>query len=94
MKLLDLLAEDDSAADMEVLRGTTLTKLAKQALKPGKQQQMTLATHYMFPGASAERIGQIAALTILYFVFDDKVEETPDEKVCQQSPCPSFYYPL
>ena len=77
VELLDLLAEDDSAADIEVRNGITLTKLAKRALKPGKEQQMTLATHYMFPGADEERIKQIAALTVLYFVFDGMWTQQP-----------------
>ena len=70
VNLLRLLAADDSASDIEVDHGITVAKLAKKALRPGLEHQMVLATHYMFPGADENRIKQIAALMILYFVFD------------------------
>ena len=70
VQLLDLLAKDHSASDIEVEHGVTLTRLAKKALRPGKEYQMVLATHYMFPYADEQRILQIAALMIMYFVFD------------------------
>ena len=68
--LLDLLASDNSASDIEVKHGITLSKLAQSQLRPGREHQMVLATHYMFPSASERRIRLIAALTVLYFVFD------------------------
>ena len=70
LKLLDLLAADNSVSDIEVKHGITLSKLARSQLRPGRENQMALATHYMFPSASEDRMRQIAALTILYFVFD------------------------
>lgn len=69
-KLLEILAVDDSATDIEVDHGITLTKLAKKALRPGREHQMVLATQYMFPSADEQRIRLIAALMIIYFVFD------------------------
>ena len=69
-KLLGILAVDDSATDIEVDHGITLTKLAKLALRPGREHQMVLATQYMFPSADEQRIRLIAALMIIYFVFD------------------------
>ena len=70
VKILSLLAEDDCASDIKVDHGITVAKLARKALRPGLEHQMVLATHYMFPGASEQRIKQISALMILYFVFD------------------------
>ena len=70
MKLLEILAVDNSATDIEVDHGITLTKLAKKALRPGREHQIVLATHYMFPNADEQRIRLIAALMIIYFVFD------------------------
>ncbi|KAG8528869.1 uncharacterized protein KY384_006558 [Bacidia gigantensis] len=81
LNLIRMLAEDDSASDVEAQHGITLAKLAKKAIRPGLEHQMVLAAHYMFPGADEQRIAQIAALTIMYFVFDDKVEETPDRQL-------------
>ena len=69
-KLLEILAADNSATDIEVDHGITLTKLAKKALRPGREHQMVLATQYMFPSADERRIRLIAALMIVYFVFD------------------------
>ena len=69
-KLLEILAVDDSATDIEVDHGITLTKLAKKALRPGREHQMVLATQYMFSSADEQRIRLIAALMIIYFVFD------------------------
>ena len=68
--LLEILAVDNSATDIEVDHGITLTKLAKKALRPGREHQMVLATQYMFPSADEQRIRLIAALMIIYFVFD------------------------
>ena len=70
VKILSLLAEDDCASDIEVDHGITVAKLAKKALRPGLEHQIVLATHYMFPAANEQRIKQISALMILYFVFD------------------------
>ena len=70
VRLLQMLAVDDSASDIEVDHGITVAKLAKKALRPGLEHQMVLATHYMFPGADQQRIKQISALMIIYFVFD------------------------
>ena len=69
-KLLEMLAVENSPSDIEVDHGITLTKLAKKALRPGYEHQMVLATEYMFPSADEQRIRQIAALMIVYFVFD------------------------
>lgn len=70
VKILSLLADDDSASDIEVDHGITVAKLARKALGPGLEHQMVLATHYMFPGADEHRIKLISALMIMYFVFD------------------------
>ena len=68
--LLTLLAEDDSAHDIEVDRGITLAKLARKALRPGLEHEMVLATHYMFPCADEHMTKLKSALMIIYFVFD------------------------
>lgn len=70
LRFLRLLAADRSAADIGVKHGITLAKLAKTALHPGYEDQMVLAAHYMFPAAEEERMRLIAALTVMYFVFD------------------------
>ena len=69
-KLLEMLAVDNSPSDIEVDHGITLSKLAKKALRPGYEHHLVLATQYMFPSADEQRIRQIAALMIIYFVFD------------------------
>ncbi|KAL8787403.1 MAG: hypothetical protein Q9195_007778 [Heterodermia aff. obscurata] len=78
LRLLKLLASDDSESDIVVDQGITLAKLAKKQLRPGVQHNIALATQYMYPSADPERIKLISALMLLYFVFDDKAEETPD----------------
>ena len=70
LQLLQLLALEKSASDIEVKGGITLRKLADAALRPGFEDQMMLAAHYMFPAADGERMRLIAALTVMYFVFD------------------------
>ena len=79
--LLRLLANDQSLADIEVRNGITVAKLAKKTLRPGKEHQIALATQFMYPGADRERLRLISALMVLYFVFDDKVEETPNQSL-------------
>nr|ULA45395.1 (+)-alpha-trans-bergamotene synthase NsBERS [Nectria sp. HLS206] len=77
--LLQGIMRDKSAGDIPV--GTakiTLSKLAKHELRPGIEDRMMLATNYMFPFADARRVKIIAVLMIMYFIFDDKVEETPE----------------
>ena len=69
-ELLRLLASDESAADIEVDHGITLSRLAKKALQPGYEHRMALAGHYMFPCANQQRTKLISALMIIYFVFD------------------------
>ena len=69
-KILEMLAVDDSASDIEVDHGITLTKLAKKALRPGCEHQIVLGTQYMFPSANEQKVRQIAALMIVYFIFD------------------------
>ncbi len=70
VRLLVLLAADTAASDIEVKNGITLAKLARATLAPGHEHRIILATHYMFPYADEERIKQIAALMIIYFIFD------------------------
>ncbi|KAL8665315.1 MAG: hypothetical protein Q9202_002366 [Teloschistes flavicans] len=55
---------------MEVNHGFTIGKLAKKGLEPGFEHSMVVATHYMFPAADKHRIALIAALMIVFFVFD------------------------
>lgn len=76
--LLTLLAEDDSASDIEVDRGITLARLARKALRPGLENGMVLATHYMYPSADKHRIKLISALMIIYFVFDGALSLRPN----------------
>ena len=79
--LLKLLASDDSDSDIVVDQGITLAKLASKQLRPGVQHNIALATQYMYPSADPQRIKLISALMLLYFVFDDKAEETPSHTV-------------
>ena len=79
--LLKLLASDDSDSDIVVDQGITLAKLASKQLRPGVQHNIALATQYMYPSADPQRIRLISALMLLYFVFDDKAEETPGHTV-------------
>ncbi|TVY81921.1 hypothetical protein LSUE1_G003745 [Lachnellula suecica] len=78
VKLLELIVADKAALDEEVGKGITLSKIAKKELRPGLEHRMVVATSYMFPFADERRLRQIATLMIMYFVFDDKVEETPE----------------
>lgn len=79
--LLMLLASDDSDSDIVGDQGITFAKLAQKQLRPGVQHNIALATQYMYPSADPRRIKLISALMLLYFVFDDKVEETPSQTV-------------
>ena len=81
LALLKLLARDDSDSDIVVDQGITLAKLAKRQLRPGVQHDIALATQYMYPSADPQRINLISALMLLYFLFDDKAEETPSHAV-------------
>lgn len=90
VKLLNLIALDNSTSDIEVDHGITVGKLARKALRPGLEHQMVLATNYMFPGADEQRIKQISALMIIYFVFDGAFSTSspslrPLNHVCRQS---------
>ena len=92
VKFLRLLADDGCSSDIEVKRGITLSKLAKTALRPGCENQTVLATHYVFPDASEVRIRHIAALTVMYFVFDGTYSDLTLEyslftKTCSTVPC-------
>ena len=67
-----------------------MAKLAKETLRPGLEHQIVLAIHYMFPGADKNRIKQISALLIIYFVFDGlfpllKAPEIPNSGVQTKS---------
>ncbi|KAL9588935.1 MAG: hypothetical protein Q9203_002268 [Teloschistes exilis] len=77
-QILKLLAADTSVTDMEV-RGITIGKLARKSLEPGFEHSMVLATHYMFPAGDKHRTALIAVLMIVFFIFDDKAEETDDK---------------
>ena len=79
--LLKLLASDDSDSDIVVDQDITLANLAKKQLRPGVQHNIALATQYMYPNADPQRIKLISALMLLYFLFDDKAEETPSHTV-------------
>jgi NOL1/NOP2/fmu family ribosome biogenesis protein len=72
VKLLELLAADKSAADVEVDHGITIAKLAKKELRPGIENRIILATSYMFPSANKRKIELIAAAMVYYFIFDGK----------------------
>ncbi|KAJ5051262.1 isoprenoid synthase domain-containing protein [Bipolaris maydis] len=76
IKVLELLATDTSTVDVEVGNGITLAKLAKKELRPGLENRMVIATSHMFPSGDERRIRIIATLMIMYFVFDDKIEES------------------
>ena len=70
VNLLNMLATEDSASDVEVHHGISLAKLAKKKLQPGLEHELVLGTHYLFPGADESRIKLISALSMLYAVFD------------------------
>ena len=68
--LLEVLAANPTALDIEVDHGITLARLAKKELRPGIEDRMMGATIHMFPGADEERIRHIACFILLYFIFD------------------------
>lgn len=80
--ILKLLAADTSVTDMEVNHGFTIGKLAKKGLEPGFEHSMVVATHYMFPAADKHRIALIAALMIVFFVFDGTIKCSPNRLRC------------
>lgn len=74
--VLQLLAHDQSASDVEVGHGITLARLAKKELKPDIEHRIVLATIYMFPAGDEKKIRAIAALMIIYFIFDGQYTYT------------------
>ena len=79
--VLQLLAADESALDIEVGNGITLARLARKELRSGIEDRITLATTYMFPGASEHDARIIACFMILYFVFDGKHNDSTPDKI-------------
>lgn len=73
IKVLELIAQDNTTADVEVGNGITLARLAKKELRPGIEHRMVVATSHMFSSADERRIRMIATLMIMYFVFDGKI---------------------
>ena len=72
IRILELLAADHSASDVEVDHGLTLAKIARKELQSDIENRIVLATTYMFSGADESRTRLIAVLMVLYFVFDGK----------------------
>ena len=70
IKLLELLANDRSTADMAVGNGVTLAGLARKELRPGVGYRFNKATSYMYPFADESRIKLLAAMMVMQFVFD------------------------
>ncbi|KAF7932531.1 uncharacterized protein EAE98_003830 [Botrytis deweyae] len=77
-KMLRLIAVDSSSTSMEMRNGFTLAGLAKKELRPGLKHRVVLATSYMYPNANERRARIIAAIMLMLFIFDDKMEETPE----------------
>ncbi|KAG4429207.1 hypothetical protein IFR05_015310 [Cadophora sp. M221] len=75
VKVLEMIAEDNSTTDVEMSNGLTLAELAKKQLLPGLEHRMVIATTFMFPSASERRVRIIATLMIMYFIFDGKIDE-------------------
>lgn len=79
IKLLELVANDQNAADIEVDGGLTLAKLARHELRPGIEDRFNKATLYMYPFCiDQKRIELLASMMVMQFIFDDKAEETSD----------------
>ena len=76
IRILELLATDQSADDVEVDHGLTLAKIASKELHSDIENRIVLATTYMFSGADESRTRLIAVLMVLYFVFDGKQMES------------------
>ena len=70
MKLLQLLASDQSATDFVVMNGITMAKLAQRELCSGVEHRFCKASMYMYPSASEERTRLLAASMVMMFLFD------------------------
>lgn len=77
IKLLELLANDYSTADIAVGNGVTLAGLARKELRPGLGYRFNKATTYMYPFAEEGRIELLAAMMVMQFVFDGKPSCSP-----------------
>lgn len=69
ISLLELMAADQSASDMEVDDGVTMAKLALGELRPGLEYRFNKATSYMFCFCDEQRIKLLAASMVLLFLF-------------------------
>ena len=76
-KLLELLANDQSTGDIVVGNGITLAGLARKELRPGLEYRFNKATTYMYPFANEKRIKLLAAMMVMQFVFDGKIDRSP-----------------
>ncbi|TEY39953.1 hypothetical protein BOTCAL_0446g00010 [Botryotinia calthae] len=76
--ILELIVADSSSTSLGMRDGLTLAGLAKKELRPGLEHRVVLATSYMYPNANERRARIIAALMMLLFIYDDKMEETPE----------------
>lgn len=69
-KLLQLLADDQSATDIMIGREVTMAKLAQRELRPEFEHRFCKATSYMYPFADEERTKLLAASMVMMFLFD------------------------
>ncbi|KAM0129343.1 hypothetical protein ACHAP3_007848 [Botrytis cinerea] len=77
-KMLELIIADHSSTSVGMRDGLALAGLAKKELRPGLEHRVVLATSYMYPNANERRARIIAATMMLLFIYDDKMEETPE----------------
>ena len=70
IQMLQLIAADHSASDIEVDNGVTLARLAAKELRPGTEDRFNRATTYMYPFGNKERTELLAAMMVMQFLFD------------------------
>ena len=69
ISLLELMAADQPANDLEVDDGATMAKLALKELRPGLEYRFNKATSYMFCFCDEGKIKLLAASMVLLFLF-------------------------
>lgn len=74
LKMLKLIANDQSASDIEVDNGVTLARLAQKELRPGTEDRFNRATTYMYPFGTKERTELLAAMMVMQFLFDGEFQ--------------------
>ncbi|KAF2655150.1 hypothetical protein K491DRAFT_571619, partial [Lophiostoma macrostomum CBS 122681] len=89
-KFIELLAKDESVADIPIRGDVTLRTIASHELRPGFEQRSARATAYMYPFCGEQRrLEIIAVLMTMLFLFDGKFARICSENCADLFPSPT-----